>query len=759
MASFLSSYVYADNKPLEDNCYASYSVEEGMLSVPCVELIDTFEKTQFYTVILQQVSETQPVQFSLTQIIETDEINHNDQCLATFLRATGELHLPCVTVMQSAHSEEVKELTLQLLPTANFILLESQLSTRSRRNTDDCPTTFTYNHGNNLADLTHYGYANPLDSFVGIYQAGAFSANPDSGYSYGTHLGIDYGVAAGANVYSICDGVVTSESKDFTDNQNGGRNNYSSYWNSRVVVQCNYLDTPFLVIYGHVDQALSSGTVISAGQKIAEIAPAYSSSNIRWPNNDHLHFGLKESDSVFGNLPGGWGFGIGPDNVLLDQIEYYGFRDPIHYLCQHAASRPQLALNSSIILTPSPIVQGAPLTVKVKLINDGNEAFNGSIAAALHSDSGTFLGDIELKQGEILSSGYSRTYLFHKDSIFSAPGQYHIQIKYQSAGSAWDVVPEGNYTNPYPVQIVENSITPPLSSDYTWTGNGSIISYHGQRRDLANSDIRYDSDNFFGINWDETILQPNLNKPVGFFQWQVDTQSCRRLKVVTNSYQQADITIGRWNNRDNDRTFHNVTLPFVLGEDNTGFSFKNNSATNWYVLSVAFQNPVSYRTHLYVECTDEPSGRQYDSIGEAVILEDDYQWHGNASIMSYKFRDHYFDTSTAEQWPYGAFKDVAVVHPAQYKPVVFFQWQTSYHCRSLTFEALKGGASSHHQVTFAAKHWDGKSSKSMNQQLPFTFYPSSLGLNSAPGNWIVMQVAFNQPVTEKLEVVASCLGY
>ncbi|MDY6992831.1 MAG: CHAP domain-containing protein, partial [Pseudomonadota bacterium] len=418
----------------------------------------------------------------------------------------------------------------------------------------------------------------------------------------------------------------------------------------------------------------------------------------------------------------------------------------------------KLALTSSITLTPSPIVQGAPLTVKVELINEGNEAFNGSIAAALHSDSGTFLGDIELKQGEILSSGYSRTYLFHKDSIFSAPGQYHIQIKYQSAGSAWDVVPEGNYTNPYPVPIVENSITPPPSSDYVWMGNGSIISYHGRLLpDYAGKDWPY------GITQDVVKLHATANKAVGFFQWQVTEADCQQLKLDAEglmlSQNQVDITIGTWNDRDDDITFSKVQLPFVLGGANTRYRFDMEEG-HWYVVKVALLNRLTQEVKLNAYCTYEmPTDANYQrNGGQALMMDEGYQWQGNGSVISHMFRSLYGQRNNVglnRDWPYGAFQDVTRIQRSSAKSMVFFQWQQDAVCSQLTLEAPQLSAFEK-SVDIVVKPWNASPDEAMvyrNQTLPYTVYG-----DGGDGSWRLIQVKFLNAVGHTAEVSARCPG-
>jgi hypothetical protein len=420
-----------------------------------------------------------------------------------------------------------------------------------------------------------------------------------------------------------------------------------------------------------------------------------------------------------------------------------------------------IRLYSSINVEPYPIVQGSPVTVTVKIANYSSDTFKGNIAAALHTTSGQYLGDIGREDNETIDAKSARTYTFSKSTIISDPGDYQLQIKYESAsaGISWDEIPAGSYTNPLKVRIIQGTTTQPDDSnnnDYSWTGNGSIISYHGSHRDIPT-----DGDYPFGITQDVTVLQPNLTNPVGFFQWQADKQQCNRLEIFTNntSVQRANITLGPWSSREKDVIFRNVTLPFVIGENNTGFSFGAGDS-NWYVLSVAFNGRVSEKTELYAKCTTRSTGRWYDSQGNyPVILDGGYQWNGNASILSHRFRTRQYDSKSSD-WPFGAFQDVTQVRPSSNKPVIFFQWHLSNSCQQLNLKAVnQDGYSRNESVKISAKYWNGSQSKTVTQRLPVTFYPSSAGLNSSSGNWIVLKMAFERPVTETIRIEATCPGF
>jgi N-acetyl-anhydromuramyl-L-alanine amidase AmpD len=406
-------------------------------------------------------------------------------------------------------------------------------------------------------------------------------------------------------------------------------------------------------------------------------------------------------------------------------------------------------LDSAISIQSEEMVQGSPMTVRVNIKNLGSQNFKGNIVAALYSNSGELLEEIQRLEGETIAAEGTNEYTFQKEAITLEPGEYQLQIKYDSSAAdiSSSLVPAGEYKNPITVKVVKPIIIP--SDIYAWTGNGSLISYHGHHRSILK-----EGDYPFGITQDVTILHPELAKPIAFFQWQVDKEHCNRLEISTNapSASPVEITLGQWNTRTEDVLFQNITLPFVVGEQNSGFTFVDNDE-NWYVLSVAFKEAVSEKSKLYAKCTTEAVGKNYDKKGEhRIILEGGYQWNGTASILSHRFRNRYDDLQESD-WPFGVFEDVTLIEPASEKPMVFFQWHISEVCQQLKLEATHP---SEQKVTLFAKPWGSAQFRTLSTTLPVIFSASEIGMSSNYGSWAVIQVAFDQPTTEIFDVYASC---
>lgn len=417
-----------------------------------------------------------------------------------------------------------------------------------------------------------------------------------------------------------------------------------------------------------------------------------------------------------------------------------------------------IKLNSSINIEPNPIVQNSPVTIKVHITNHGSGNFVGNFAAALHTSSGEFIGDIERQDNQLLEAGKEAKYTFYNSNVSFDPGDYQLQIKYEStaAGLTWDIIPENSYTNPQIVQIVKEEIvkdeTTPFKN-YSWNGNGSIISYHGRLlSEKAGIDWPY------GITQDTVQLHKSPDNPVGFFQWQINEDGCSRLKLdapsLANSEKKVNITMGTWDSRRYDITFANVTLPFVLGNSNTNFITSNGS---WYVVKVAFLNNLSRNARLNANCTTgPPTTANYVQDGGSV-MDGDYKWNGNASIISHLFRKLWNkseDSSSDIDWPYGAFRDVTVVHPSPEKPMVFFQWQRDAVCPKLTLDTPTLRAFEK-LVDVHVKSWSNSNDQAKvysNQTLPITID----SIDSTNGSWNVIQIKFRNPVSKTAWVNANC---
>jgi N-acetyl-anhydromuramyl-L-alanine amidase AmpD len=284
---------------------------------------------------------------------------------------------------------------------------------------------------------------------------------------------------------------------------------------------------------------------------------------------------------------------------------------------------------------------------------------------------------------------------------------------------------------------------------YTWQGNGSILSYYGQL-------VSQTKKGPLGITQDVVQLHPSLDQAVAFFQWQINENNCQHLKLdvptLPQEEKQVELTIGKWNNRKNDITFAKVTLPFVLGPNNTDFKMADG---DWFVVKSVFLNFLTQDAKLEAHCTTQaPTQANYQpGHGQVQQIENEYQWYGIGSVLSHPFQEVYDEqTINMIDWPYGTVQDVIVIPPSSSKAMVFFQWQPDLACPQLTLDAA---GIDNLTVDISTKLWNASLNKMQTyskQRLPFTFsstYPSN-------NNRHVIQLKFRNPTKRMIWIEAKC---
>lgn len=84
-----------------------------------------------------------------------------------------------------------------------------------------------------------------------------------------------------------------------------------------------------------------------------------------------------------------------------------------------------------------------------------------------------------------------------------------------------------------------------------WQGNGTLLSYS-----LAQQQG-------YGITQDEVLFNPEQEKSVGYFQWEIS--EARSLKLVLDGLDvPVNISYGKWDDRSSDIHFKQMSLPFEL---------------------------------------------------------------------------------------------------------------------------------------------------------------------------------------------------
>jgi len=277
------------------------------------------------------------------------------------------------------------------------------------------------------------------------------------------------------------------------------------------------------------------------------------------------------------------------------------------------------------------------------------------------------------------------------------------------------------------------------SSQYTWSGNGSVISHTGITH-LGNTVDEY------GINKDSVKIHANTTyPPVGFFQWQIDTNQCSSLtfdvddeSVRNNNL--VNITYGAWDKRDTDKMFTQVRLPFTVNASNMG---ETHADGNWRVFAVAFSDVQGSASTLNANCSNNISTNATPVDAAVINLDNGSVWSGTGSVI----RDVFGDIGTADI--FGVNRDVSKIHTGK-KNSVFFQWQPSDACTQLEVSVGNQSAKQDLAVSWGMKAWNEGSHEMAEGQLP-------LVLDRGDNSWNLIRLDFAGDVTESTSINANCL--
>jgi len=272
--------------------------------------------------------------------------------------------------------------------------------------------------------------------------------------------------------------------------------------------------------------------------------------------------------------------------------------------------------------------------------------------------------------------------------------------------------------------------TPGDEYTHSWNGNASIIHLNG-------SSAVSDGSEKFGVNKDVTIIHPDgfqtSQKPVVFFQWQVNLDKGKSLEISASGYNgKTSISYGPWNEENkNKRSYFNVYLPFIL-DPSKDFTHQNG---NWYVIAVSFSEKVNTEIRVEAKAVNK-SGSPYTSSPFQEVLihnsEPPYSWTGNGSIISRTVDSSSDRFGINIDWAYVE----SVTSPVS---VAFFQWEVDDH------DGKKLEISSPYNCVSRARlvygPWN-KRSKDISglRDLPYKLDPT---LNDFPvnnGSWYVVAV-------------------
>jgi len=215
---------------------------------------------------------------------------------------------------------------------------------------------------------------------------------------------------------------------------------------------------------------------------------------------------------------------------------------------------------------------------------------------------------------------------------------------------------------------------------YSWNGNGSVINYSIKRgaKPLSVDGSSYSD----GIGQDYAkIHSSSNNNPVVFFQWQLNSEKGKNLKIQSDiATPNASIIYGKWNGSK--VIYKNVSLPFTVNPTKDNMYSHDGE---WYVIAIAFDakpysdaeikvtpttvdetNPCDYQTlgtgcYSQMGASQQPKGNPF----YGALNIDGFAWAGIGSLMTHGEKKG--DDSITQ--------DVIPMNGSMNKPTVaFFQW-------------------------------------------------------------------------------------
>lgn len=179
-----------------NNCQASYLSEKEILHIPCVDRVtNSGEILDSYAVDMQLVANTNPVQFTIKEILENSWDGVNANCRASYLMEDGTLSIPCITAPTFLSSSDNHAISMMQIVSekqselARFIITNTkQLGERQKRSTRNRYDTSNTRFMTNQIVLPEYENNQYLNQTLSISDASSLNVKvigeTEKGYDF-----------------------------------------------------------------------------------------------------------------------------------------------------------------------------------------------------------------------------------------------------------------------------------------------------------------------------------------------------------------------------------------------------------------------------------------------------------------------------------------------------------------------------------------------------------------------------------------------
>jgi len=222
-----------------------------------------------------------------------------------------------------------------------------------------------------------------------------------------------------------------------------------------------------------------------------------------YDENNKFHFnwgwgGTNDGYFLLTSLnPGSGGAGGGGYNFTYNQRALIGIEPPQGI--QGDTTKP-LRLSSALNISSGSIWFGSRISVRVNVVNQDSNAFNGTLGAAVFNSKGILVDFLSTKNVSIPANGG-----IIADSFVNAggppfiPGDYYVSIFYKTTDNDWTIVGDGTNTGQrnYREFIVEYAASIETFSEFTVKNNGGRL-IQNQSATVNVSMLNTSSSDFYG---------------------------------------------------------------------------------------------------------------------------------------------------------------------------------------------------------------------------------------------------------------------
>lgn len=163
---------------------------------------------------------------------------------------------------------------------------------------------------------------------------------------------------------------------------------------------------------------------------------------------------------------------------------------------ENTSTNTDIALYSTISVSPSSIMYGDAFSVQADIANFGSGSFAGDFAAWVFDNNGNAIDYVDIV-GTNLSGGYYNTYYFSTSGMTALlPGNYNIRLYYRPSGGNWMIVGDGSYNNNAGITVENETNDISLYSSFYVSTGGAIT--QGEGFSVVVDIVNYGNSTFYG---------------------------------------------------------------------------------------------------------------------------------------------------------------------------------------------------------------------------------------------------------------------